>query len=69
MADPDFQIRGGGGGAVSKEFFRASVWSKNKGGHPLDPPGFLRRGGNLQSFHYRTANDFTLSFQSVGEFL
>ena len=34
MADPDIQIRGGGGG------LRASVWSKNKGGLalPLDPP-------------------------------
>ena len=53
MADPDLQIRGGGGrhpdpeirgrGVVSKKFF----WSKNKGGAggpraplvpPLDPP-------------------------------
>ena len=52
MADPDLQIRGGGGchphaggdkgGArYQKTFFsalRASVWSKNKGGPSLDPP-------------------------------
>ena len=53
MADPDpLQIRGGGGdghpdpdirgeGRSAKDFFsalRASFWSKNKGGSPLDPP-------------------------------
>ena len=32
VADPDLQIRGGGGGVG------ASVWSKNKGAPPLDPP-------------------------------
>ena len=48
VADPDLQIRVGGGrsfrpwdkeGAASKRFsaLRASVWSKNKGG--LSPPG------------------------------
>ena len=38
---PDPEMRVGGGGAVSKNFFsdvRASVWSKNKGGPPLYPP-------------------------------
>ena len=33
MADPDLQIKGGGGGVVSKNIFaalRVSVWSKNK---------------------------------------
>ena len=38
---PDPEIRGGEGGAVSKNFFlsvlRASFWSKNKGGP--GPPG------------------------------
>ena len=52
MADPDLQIREGGGGhpdpeirgggAVSKKFFsllRVSFWSKNKGGRaPRAPP-------------------------------
>ena len=49
MTDPDFQIRGGGGGHLDpeirgaqspKQFFlalRASFWSKNKGGRPLGP--------------------------------
>ena len=47
VQEPDPQIRGGGpghpdpekrgGGVVSKNYFRASVWSKNKGRH-LDPP-------------------------------
>ena len=52
LADPDLQIRGGGGpdhrdpeirgGGVSKKIFlalQASVWSKNKGDRPpLAPP-------------------------------
>ena len=51
MADPDLQIRGGGGhpdpeitgGGLQKDFFfalRASFWSKNKGGPgaPRTPP-------------------------------
>ena len=46
MADPDLQIKGEGGGMVSKNIFaalRASVWSKNKvrarppRASPLDP--------------------------------
>ena len=46
MADPDLQIKGGGGGVVSKNIFAAllvSVWSKNKvrtrapRASPLDP--------------------------------
>ena len=47
VPDPDLEIKGGRGeggggvgvGAVSKKMFsalRASVWSKNKGGPPLD---------------------------------
>ena len=44
VADPDLQIRGGGGG-VSKKFFSALhglIWSKNKGGPgPPGPPGPL----------------------------
>ena len=57
VANPDLQIRGGGGGVVGgvkpkKKLFgpsdRASVWSKNKKGAPppralpLDPPLSLR---------------------------
>ena len=43
MPDPDLEIRGGGGGGgpPQKSFFsalQASVWSKNKGGPPLDLP-------------------------------
>ena len=41
VADPDLQIRGGGGG-VSKKFFsglHGLIWSKNKGGP--GPPGPL----------------------------
>ena len=51
MADSDLKMRGWGGGAgthpegggpVTQKFFfsafRASVWSKIKGGAPLDPP-------------------------------
>ena len=51
VADPDLQIMGGGelviqtlrkeGGRIQKEYFSAlwaSVWSKNKGNPPLDPP-------------------------------
>ena len=46
MADPDLQIKGEGGGMVSKNIFaalRISVWSKNKvrarapRASPLDP--------------------------------
>ena len=49
VADPDLEIRGGGGGhpdpeirkgAGLKKFFsalRASVWSQIRGGPPLDP--------------------------------
>ena len=44
MADPDLQIKGLGGGAVSKNVFsalRASFWSNNKrgGGGAAPPPG------------------------------
>ena len=53
VADPDLQIRGGGGGegghpdpkirgAVLKNFFstfQASVWSKNNGGARAPAPG------------------------------
>ena len=39
MADPELQIRRGGGESLENFVFslRASVWSKNKGGRP--PPG------------------------------
>lgn len=41
VPDPELEIRGRGG--LPKNFFRPSVWSKNKGADPrapsLDPPG------------------------------
>ena len=42
MADPDLQIKGLGGGAVSKKVFsalQASFWSNNKRGGGGRPPG------------------------------
>ena len=40
VPDPDLEIRGEGGGRWSPQNFsltlQASVWSKNKGGPPLD---------------------------------
>ena len=43
MADPDLQIRGGGGGGdgLQKIFLAlwASVWSKNMGAGGAGPPG------------------------------
>ena len=53
MANPDLQIRGGGGGL--KNFFsalRVSVWSKNKGTPPpLDPP--LSRNPNCFQMFFK----------------
>ena len=46
VADPDFQIRGGGGGAVSNAIFlRASVWTKYNGGPSVDPPLIGKENG------------------------
>ena len=55
MADPDHQIREGGGGVVSKKFssaLPASVWSKNKGRpRPLDTP--LSRNPNCFQMFFK----------------
>ena len=49
VADPDFQIRGAGGGegwAVSNAIFlRASVWTKYNGGPSVDPPLIGKENG------------------------
>jgi len=50
-----------GGGVVSKQNFRASTWSKHKGGTwapwvpPLDPP--------LTNINFHFLDQFTCSFQ------
>ena len=43
MADPDLEIRRGGGSSLQKIFFSPldSVCSKDRGGAPLDPPLYI----------------------------
>ena len=45
VADPDFQIRGGGGAVSNAIFLRASVWTKYNGGPSVDPPLIGKENG------------------------
>ena len=45
VADPDFQIRGGGGRSQMQFFLRASVWTKYNGGPSVDPPLIGKENG------------------------
>ena len=76
VADPDLQVRGR---ESHKNFFsalRASVWSKNKGGPPQDPP-LLHKGrvdctcpGRIRGYPRtsRSPNNFLQNFTALRAF-